>query len=120
MNLTFLWRIEARFQAVKELVEAQLPVCIFIRELNEGIYTQTPVRYTHTQNRINPPTQKRLLETLEINAVFTFTHTGVYVTLAPRRPALGKYSARGSLAYRTQLKIAAQVNVPQLVQTLPK
>lgn len=46
--LTLLWWIEARLQAVEELVKAQLPVGVLIRELNEGIDTQAPGRHRHT------------------------------------------------------------------------
>lgn len=41
-KLTLLWWIEARLQAVKKLIKAQLPVGILIGELNEGINTQAP------------------------------------------------------------------------------
>lgn len=41
-KLTLLWWVEARLQAVEELIKAQLPVCVLIRELNEGIDTQAP------------------------------------------------------------------------------
>lgn len=52
-KLTLLWWIEARLQAVEELIKTQLPVCILIRELDEGIYTQAPGKhmYINTQNK---------------------------------------------------------------------
>lgn len=49
-ELTLLWWIEARLQAVEELIKAQLPVGVLIRELNEGINTQAPAQtYTQTE-----------------------------------------------------------------------
>lgn len=44
-QLTLLWWIEARLQAVEELIKAQLPVSVLIRELNEGIDTQAPGKH---------------------------------------------------------------------------
>ena len=53
-KLTLLWWIEAGLQAVEELIKAQLPVSILIRELNEGIDAQAPGRHKHTRkHRIN-------------------------------------------------------------------
>ncbi|KAF3843158.1 hypothetical protein F7725_002007 [Dissostichus mawsoni] len=43
--LTLLWWIEARLQAVEELIKAQLPVGVLIREFNEGINTQAPGKH---------------------------------------------------------------------------
>lgn len=47
-GLTLLWWIEARLQAVKKLIKAQLPVGILIGKLNEGINTQAPGEEKHT------------------------------------------------------------------------
>lgn len=41
-QLTLLRRVEPGFQAVEELIKTQLPVGILIRQLNEGINTETP------------------------------------------------------------------------------
>lgn len=46
-RLTLLWWIEAGFQAVEKLVEAQFPVSILIRELNEGINTEAPGKHVN-------------------------------------------------------------------------
>lgn len=53
-KLTLLWWIEAGLQAVEELIKAQLPVGVLIRELDEGIDTQAPGKHKHTcKHRIN-------------------------------------------------------------------
>lgn len=52
-KLTLLWWIEARLQAVKKLIKAQLPVGILIGELNEGINTQAPGEREAHKHRIN-------------------------------------------------------------------
>lgn len=46
-SLTFLRRIEARLEAVEKLIKTQFPVSILVRELNQGIHTQTPNKDTH-------------------------------------------------------------------------
>lgn len=48
-RLTLLWRVEAWFEAVEELVEAQLPVGVLVGELNEGVYAQAPGKYKCTE-----------------------------------------------------------------------
>lgn len=48
IKLTLLWWIEARLQAVEELIKAQLPVGVLIRELNEGVDTQAPGKHRYT------------------------------------------------------------------------
>ncbi len=45
---TLLWWIEARLQAVEELIKAQLPVGVLIRELDEGVDTQAPGKHKYT------------------------------------------------------------------------
>lgn len=42
-RLTLLWWIESWFEAVEKLIKAQFPVCVLIRELNQGVNTQAPV-----------------------------------------------------------------------------
>lgn len=51
IDLTSLRRVESRSETVKELVEAQFPVCVFIGELNKSIHTETSVK--HTNHAIN-------------------------------------------------------------------
>lgn len=47
-KLTLLWWVESRFQAVQELIKTQLPVGIFVRELDEGVNTQAPGKHNQT------------------------------------------------------------------------
>lgn len=50
---TLLWWIKARLQTVEELIKAQLPVRVLIRELNKGINTQAPGKNKHTCKHAN-------------------------------------------------------------------
>lgn len=54
-GLTPLWRVESRPEAVEELIKAQFPVSILIRQLDEGIHTQTPVEHTTVFNILLHP-----------------------------------------------------------------
>lgn len=54
IQLTLLWWIEARFQAVEELIKTQLPVSVLVRQLDEGIDTQAPGGHMQTcKHRLN-------------------------------------------------------------------
>lgn len=48
VDLTPLRRVESGPEAVQELIKAQFPVGILIRQLNEGIHTQTSAEHTVT------------------------------------------------------------------------
>lgn len=46
---TLLWRVEGRVEAFEELLEAEFPVSIFIRQFNESVNTES----SETKHRRN-------------------------------------------------------------------
>lgn len=80
LKLTLLWGIEARLQAVEKLCEAQFPIGVFIRELNEGINAQAPVKHTHKVT-LNSTDKKHTVETIITFECVMPPSTGVHVSV---------------------------------------
>lgn len=86
LQLTLLWRIEARLQAVEKLIKAQFPIGVLIRELNEGINTQAPVKHTHSCTEHYR--KKHTVETITLG-FFMPPSTGVHASVGShQRPSV--------------------------------
>lgn len=79
-QLTLLWWIEARFQAVEKLIKAQLPVRVLVRELDEGVDTQAPGKRkdTETQTVKSALYAERNIVQVEINILSFSSESGAF------------------------------------------